>query len=79
MDKPVMVAPPMVLAPRDSAAPMKGLRAMAINEKTGVAAILAIAASVAGILGTAHQFGVFFGIGIKRQNVSNFDTGPNLS
>lgn len=36
---------------------------MAINEKTGLGAIAAIAASVAGI----------FGIGIRAQNVSNFD------
>jgi hypothetical protein len=48
---------------------MKGLRAMAINEKTGLGSIAAIAASVAGI----------FGIGIRAQNVSNFDNERNLS
>ena len=32
---------------------------MALNEKAGLGAVLAVTASIAGILGTAHEFGFF--------------------
>ena len=47
-----MAAPPMTCN-------MKGLRAMAITERAGLGATLAVAASIAGILGTAHEYGFF--------------------